>query len=56
VTHIDRVRALLAELQQTLDDLEQETAAPKKHRKAKPRGNVQAAILETRRRVRKVGT
>jgi hypothetical protein len=54
MTHIDRVRALLAELQQTLNALEQE-AAPKKPRKARPRANVQAAILETRRRVRKVG-
>jgi hypothetical protein len=55
VSHIDRVRAILAELAQVLDMLETETAQPKRPRKAKPRGNVQAAILETRRRVRKVG-
>jgi hypothetical protein len=55
VTHSDRIRALLAELGQALDQLEAETAQPRKikpPRKTKAR-NVQRAIVEARRAARK---
>ena len=54
MTHIDRVRALLTELGQALDQLEAEKAPrAKPPRKAKRRGNVQLAIAEARRAARK---
>jgi hypothetical protein len=55
MTHIDRVRALLTELGQALDQLEAEKAPvrAKPPRKVKRRGNVQLAIAEARRAARK---
>jgi hypothetical protein len=52
MTHVDRVRALLEELSQVLDQLEAETGKPKPPRKAKRR-NVERAIVEARRAARK---
>jgi hypothetical protein len=54
VTHIDRVRALLVELEATLNQLEAEAGQPKPKppRKAKRR-NVDRAIVEARRAARK---
>jgi hypothetical protein len=55
VTHGDRIRALLAELGQALDQLEAETSQPRKikpPRKARRR-NVSRAIVEARRAARK---
>ena len=55
MTHIDRVRALLEELGQVLNELEKEAPTrrvkPRKVRKAQ----VHSAIVETRRRLRKAG-
>jgi hypothetical protein len=58
VTHIDRVRALLNELNSALDQLEASAsdlrkAAVKPPRKAKRRNNVDRAIVEARRAARK---
>jgi hypothetical protein len=55
VTHIDRVRALLVELEATLNQLEAEAGQPKPKppRKAVKRRNVDRAIVEARRAARK---
>lgn len=56
VSHTDRVRALLKELEQALDQLEAEAGKPKKRKPATLRKpTTQAAVAETRRRLRGAG-